>query len=333
MCFDLKKLYLSTKCHNLHIFQPIAFSTMKLFCFVFAFFCLISNVNAQFNESFLFNADSYSFPYNLKKADIKYNLPDRLIEVSGLDYLRENILTLIQDEKGNVYFFDTEKGEVVKKTDFAKDGDYEGIEVVGDEIWTLKSNGTLFRLKHPEKEKDLKTKQYKTNLNRKNNTEGLAYDEENNRLLIACKGAPYIDSKGGEGIRAIYSFDLEKKELSEKPVFEIDIEKIKEARRLNLIARLGIKLLKLFDPAKGDITFQPSGIAIHPGTGNMYILAATGKLLLVCDRSGDFLTIIKLNSGLFNQPEGICFDPAGNLYISNEGDEFKATLLKFEPKN
>ncbi|MBN1821393.1 MAG: SdiA-regulated domain-containing protein [Prolixibacteraceae bacterium] len=306
---------------------------MKFVFIAFTVFFLTLNVNAQFSENFLFKSESYSFPYNLKKADVKYNLSGRLTEVSGLSFYKENLLTLVQDEKGNVYFFDTEKEKITDKIDFANDGDYEGVEVVGDEIWVLKSNGILFRIKNPEKEKSLDVKDYDTDLNKRNDTEGLAFDRKNNRLLVACKGFPFINSEKGEGIRAVYSFDLDKKKLSDKPVIEIDIEKIKELRKLNVAAKLGIKLLKLFNPSKGDITFQPSGIAIHPETGNIYILASTGNLLLVCDEKGNFLAVVKLNSGLFNQPEGICFDPDGNLYISNEGEEFAATLLKFKPKN
>ncbi len=42
------------------------------------------------------------------------------------------------------------------------------------------------------------------------------------------------------------------------------------------------------------------------------------------------LTIKQLDKKTFRQPEGICFDPEGNLFISNEGQGGKANILIFK---
>ena len=148
-----------------------------------------------------------------------------------------------------------------------------------------------------------------------------------------CTQSNGLDSKKGKGKKAIYSFELDKKKLSKEPDFLIDLERIKELKNFNTMAKLGVDFLSWINPAKGDVSFQPSGIAIHPVTKNIYLLASVGKLLIICDNEGEFLSVIKLNSGLFAQPEGICFDPKGNLYISNEGKESTPTILKFQQKN
>ncbi len=98
------------------------------------------------------------------------------------------------------------------------------------------------------------------------------------------------------------------------------------------MATLGVELLAFFDSSKGDMSFQPSGIAIHPITGNIYILGSVGNLLIVFSRDGTMLAMVKLRSRYFPQAEGICFSPDGTLYIANEGDVDKGTVLKFETK-
>jgi uncharacterized protein YjiK len=96
------------------------------------------------------------------------------------------------------------------------------------------------------------------------------------------------------------------------------------------MTRLGVELLAYFDPSKGDVSFQPSGIAINPISGNVFVLASVGNLLIVFSRAGEMLAMIDLKSKYHRKPEGICFSPNGTLYISHEGDGNKGTIMKFE---
>ncbi len=141
-----------------------------------------------------------------------------------------------------------------------------------------------------------------------------------------------MDEKAGKEFKAIYTFNLETKLLELKPFLLIAMDTIKFYKNYNTMTQLGVELLAYFDSSKGDLSFQPSGIAIHPKTGNIYVLGSVGNLLLVFSREGEMLAIIDLKSKVHPQPEGICFDPDGTLYISNEGDEGEGTILKFEPK-
>jgi len=265
----------------------------------------------------------------LQKPNTVYKLPNKLNEISGLSFYKKNKLATVQDEKGNIYFFNLKSGKINETIDFSEDGDYEAIEVVNDQIWILKSNGNLYKVNYLKKEDTVKTKEYKMALSSKNDAEGLTYDKINNRLLIACKGHPYIDDKKYKNKKAIYSFSLDKKKLSKKPVILIDLDQIKELKKYNSRAKSGVDFSSYFNPSKDDVLFQPSGISIHPRSRNIYLLGTVGKLLIVCNSNGEIMAIIELNAGLFKQPEGICFDPAGNLFISNEGRKKVATILKF----
>ncbi|MEP7170152.1 MAG: SdiA-regulated domain-containing protein, partial [Bacteroidota bacterium] len=73
----------------------------------------------------------------------------------------------------------------------------------------------------------------------------------------------------------------------------------------------------------------PSALAIQPFTRDIYVLSSVERLLVIIDANGKLKKVIKLSIALFSQPEGIAFDTAGNLYITNEGRSGKGYILKF----
>jgi len=288
---------------------------------------------AQKNDKYkLFEHADYDFPYQLNEPNRSWELPKKLEEISGLGYINKHRLACVQDEKGNIYIFNLESGEIERKIDFGNDGDYEGVEIINNDAWILKSNGTLFKVINYLKNPEPTTIKYTTDLSGKNDAEGLAYDPISKNLLIACKGHPFVDEKKGKEFKAIYSFNFKTRLLDLKPFLLIEMDTIKYYKNYNTMTQMGVELLAYFDHSKGDLSFQPSGIAIHPKTGNIYILGSVGNLLLVFSREGEMLAIIKLRSKIHPQPEGICFSPNGTLYISNEGDDDEGTISMFEPK-
>lgn len=287
-------------------------------------------VNAQdARNTILFSAKGYEFPYSLLEPDTRVKLPSELREISGLEYIDENRFAAVQDEKGKIYIVRFQTGKIINTIEFADDGDYEDIALVDDEAWVLKSKGDLYRVSHFMDEKTRKVKKYETDLSKRNDMEGLCYDRKNDRLLIAGKGSPYISEEGGEHKKAIYAFSLADKKLSSRPEYIIDLNEIKYYRKYNTMTRLGIDLMASLDNASGDVTFQPSGLAIHPVTGYIYVIGAVGDLLIVLHPSGEILAMVDLDDKLFNQPEGICFGPDAALYISNEAGDKTATMFKF----
>lgn len=303
----------------------------KIIILLILFSICVTTLSQDSDKHKLFEHANYNFPYQLTKPDNSWELPKKLVEISGLSFIDKYRLACIQDEKGNVYIFNLKTGEVEKKIEFGNDGDYEGIEIIENDAWILKSNGTLFKVKNYLKHKDPHIKKYPTVLSGKNDAEGLTYDPINNKLLIACKGHPFVDERDGKEFKAIYAFDLETKQLGSEPFLLIEMDSIKFYKNYNTMARMGIELLAYFDSSKGDASFQPSGIAINPITGNIFILASVGNLLVVFSREGQMLAMIELKSKYHPKPEGICFSPNGTLYISNEGNNYdKGTILKFK---
>ena len=264
--------------------------------------------------------ENYFFPYDLLNANHHWELPNKLEEISGLSYSEDNRLACVQDEKGNIYIFNSNTGEVEQKIDFGNDDDYEGIEIIGQDAWVMNSKGTLFLVKNYLNEDILNVEKFNTEFTGKNDTEGLGYDPSSGNLLIACKGHPFVDEKHGKEFKAVYFFNTEAKKIDREPFLLIELDSIKYYKNYNTMTRLGVELLAYFDDSKGDLSFQPSAIAVHPLSGNIYILAAVGNLLIVYSRENKMLAMNKLKSKFHPQPEGICFGPDGTLYIANEGD-------------
>lgn len=269
------------------------------------------------------------FFYDLEAPDARYKLPSYLEEISGLSYYGKGKIACVQDEKAFIYVLNLEQEKIIKKYDFGSDADYEDIAVVDKTAYVLRNNGHIYRVKNFKK-KDRKVKKYETPLSEKNDTEGMAYDLLSNSLLIACKGSPSIKKeKPYEGYKAVYKFDLEKEKLDKDPHFLIDLERLDSYIDRNGFNRLSVKVAKRLRLIESETSFQPSGLAIHPVYGDIYIISSVGKLLIILNRYGKVQNVEELDPKLFRQPEGICFSPKGDMFISNEGQGGKGYILKF----
>jgi uncharacterized protein YjiK len=253
-------------------------------------------------------ADS-TFAYDLKNPDEVYVLPEYLEEVSGLSYYDANQLAMLNDEQGRMYVYDLNSREVVHRVRFHGNGDFEGIERVGDYIYAIKSNGKLYRF---NVQMEGVVEEINTPFDSDNNVEGLGHDPRTNHLLFALKGDGDIKDVEVKG-KAIYGYHLPTQSFQKTPLHIIQDKDLKRV--------VGDKF-----------KFRPSGVAVHPVTGEIYVLAYVQRSLLVFGSDGKPKHITKLKSSLFPQPEGITFAPNGDMYISNEVEGEGGTILKFLSK-
>ena len=274
--------------------------------------------------------ENFEFPYNIAKPDREIILDKMLTEVSGLSFISETEVALIQDEIGSIFYFDLEKKSITRKIAFSKKGDFEDLKIMGDTGYVLRSDGNLVELSGlitgPVRENNLSTA-----LSGKNNTEGLCYDERKKLLLIACKGKPEINKKEKdlENKKAIYSFDPVTKTLSDTPYVLINVNDIQQLTR-GTYKNVVEKLVRFYTKAGAVHSFEPSGISIHPFTRDLYVISSVGKVLVIVSPEGKLVNVIQLDPKIFKQPEGIAFDSTGNLYITNEGRHGKGNILEFK---
>ena len=273
--------------------------------------------------------ESYGFAYDLTAPDADYELHDDLDEISGISWYSHNKLACIQDEKGIIYLFDEVTGEITGSYPFARHGDYEDIAIYHDTAWVLKSNGTIYKVINFAGS-GRETFIIPTALSTRNDTEGMAYDIIEKVLLIACKNVPSIDEKEKfDGFRAIYHFGANDNKLEEKPEYLIDTEWFNNSTENTYFKRVSLSLARKLQLAKNNV-FNPSGLAIHPLKGDLYVISAFPGKLIIMKRDGSVSHIKTLDKRIFRQPEGISFSSEGDMYISNEGINGRGNILKFK---
>ncbi len=255
--------------------------------------------------------------YNFDAPHLVGNLDTELDEISGLSLApgQRHELLVVQDELGKVFRLNAKTGAILWATTFWKDGDYEGVEAVGEDIWVVKNTGTLYQIKDAGKPEQ-SVEKYNTELTSDNDVEGLAYDASRNRLLLACKKDAKDDGNDKDG-RYIFAFDLAKKKLSKQPAFAIEREAVANFLASCTKTTKHEKLCSFF--VQNDaFDLAPSAIAVHPITGELFITSSVGKVLMVLNPNGQIAYLHKLDKSFFPQPEGLAFQADGTLFISTE---------------
>jgi DNA-binding beta-propeller fold protein YncE len=246
--------------------------------------------------------------YDMSKPVNKWELPAQLNEISGIVKIDNNRILAIEDLHPTLYTLNLDNGkasiaDTISFYETAKDKfDIEDVAVIGNDAYALWSHGSIFKITDWKKGKQVK--EIETGLDKKNNTEGLAYDPVTGNLLIACKNESGLaDEK--KSARALYELDIKTEKLLEKPFLVIESKDLK--------AMSGDK-----------VKFFPSGVAVNPATHDIYVISTKDtKCMAQFSHDGQLKSFTYLDKDLLEQPEGISFDPSGNLYISTEGKHGK----------
>lgn len=249
-------------------------------------------------------AQEASIAYDLSKPALSWSLPPELKEISGNTWIDANHLLVIEDLHPILYLLRLEKDKAVieKRIPFEvasdKKFDIEDVTASGNTAYALWSHGDIFKISnwqtHPE------VKEMPTNLDKKNNTEGICIDPLSQNLLIACKNEAGLEEEK-KSDRSIYLFDLSTEKLNTDPFLVIEKKDIKKL--------MGEK-----------INFYPSAVAVHPQTHDVYVLSTKeNKCMVQYTHDGKIKGFQNINKDLMPQPEGMCFSPEGTLFISTEG--------------
>lgn len=261
-----------------------------------------------------YNVDpNYDFGYNFERPDNVVKLPKDLEEISGMaNWFAEDEVIAVQDEDGKLFIVDVNTGNIKADLTFGKDSDYEGICRVDSSVYVLERDGDLHHLRYVPGQEEYDSDKIETDFSYRNDTEGICYDHRTNSLLIVPKDQE-LNPQDGDYRRGIYAIDLATLQMEPQPRFYVDEFAAGEA---------------IYGKHK-PYRFKPSGVAVDPLTGDIYVIASVGNIMVVIDRESDIKHIELLKEKTFTQPEGITFNSAGDLFISSEGRRGNAVIVTF----
>lgn len=271
-------------------------------------------------------SEGHEVPYALNYPDTTFVLPRSLNEISGLTYDPvEDALLAVDDEKGAIFILNKTTGAIEKEIKIDKKNDYEGIEIVGNLIMMLESDGDIhfFPKDDPDNLDKIENK-----FDSDNDLEGIAHIPTRDIILFACKDEGLDDDD--KYTKYIYQAPLD--DLEDITLYS----KIDLSKNFDKLTSIDLKkgLFTNIVVSKRLQEFGPSGLAVRPENEEIYVLSSRGGLLVVIDPVDfEVKSILFLRKSVHVQPEGICFDNYGTLYISNEARGKKAEIHVYKPKD
>jgi uncharacterized protein YjiK len=248
--------------------------------------------------------------YALGRSDgQQVSLPRALREISGLAISRDGRFFAHGDEQADIFEIDPLTGRTIRRFslgDKTARGDFEGIAIAGSRFFLVTSAGGIVEFAAGADGERVDYTVHRGLPGEDCEVEGLEYDARSDSLLLACKTA---FSKPLESRLVVFAFPLVRMNAESQP-------------------RISSPLDFLIAADLGD-EVSPSGIAIHPIAGTIFVLAARQHLLVELSAEGQPLGARRLSNRSHRQPEGIAFASDGTLWIADEGGNGRAALTRY----
>jgi len=243
--------------------------------------------------------------YDVGKIE-KIKLGEDLDEISGIWFDPSGPMIFAEDdEEGRIYQVDPTTGKIGGHTTFNSGGDFEDLTNDGHYWYMMRSNGNLFRITGAFTD-SVRSETFKLHLPGYNNFESACFMPAQGKIYLVCK---QCEADSGQRI-SVYAFNTATATYDPGPVVTMIPD------RTMLPAGDSVEIIK------------PSAMAVHPVTGEWYIMASVNHLLIVAEPGGKWKKVYPLSKDWFKQPEGMSFAPNGDLYVSNEARSGTPNIIK-----
>ena len=231
-------------------------------------------------------------------------------EVSGLAVTSDGRLLAHGDEWGQVYVIDPRGGALLKRFTIGATGsdtraDFEGITVVGERIFMVASNGTLYEFAEGADGERVDFVVHDTRLGKECEFEGVAFDSTQGIVVLPCKN---VGTKNLRDNLVLYRWRI-------------------GGNGDSTLAPLIIPLSTVIGSNSWK-DLHPSDVTIDPATGNYVLVAAQEKALIEITPLGVVVRASPL-PGKHKQAEGIALTPDGILIVGDEATTRPASLTLY----
>lgn len=242
---------------------------------------------------------------------LQAKLPRELREVSGLASTPEQTVLAVADERAVVFEIDPTVARIVKRLEIGSPvltGDFEGIELVGDAIYLVDSDGVIVQADR-NRPTALPYQRTITGAGATCEIEGLSHEPETDLLYLLCKKPRARAFKSDTVMLLAYSMTTRNLVPAAHRALNVS----------DALAALELKKL------------APSGLAFGKDPAFITVVAAKQQALIVFNRSGEVISAQYLPAaGQHQQTEGIAILADGRLVLADEGNSSAGRLSVYD---
>ena len=247
---------------------------------------------------------------NLAQSDQISLLPMGIESFSDIAFLDSTILICLQEDKSSLVLFDLYSNQVSTPININFPNKIIDFSRIDSTIILLDDQAKVYFLLPPYDSSSLVAE---SNVLGNWKSTASCIHESTKRMFILSQNNFDVDNPISN---SIYTYNISKRKLNEKSLFDISLSDIEMFAIENNIVIPQNKSSNLSDSLK-QLIFIPSAMTVHPKTNEIYILSSENKSIVVFNQFGEVQNIIFLDEKLASNPKAMTFHPSGDLLISN----------------
>ena len=286
------------------------------FSFVLAILSVIAAKSiVKFGAKSYYHEKAISFQkedgyFDLEHANSIQQLPMGNAPLTHLSMIDSVNYVCIQSQTGNVVLYNIDSNRVSSPLNFGLLKPFRDVIVVDSSLFLFDDDMSVYR-SHAPFDSMSTVKLVDGNTDFKSG--GICLHAITHRLFI-IKDVPLNDTENSK--RAVYTYNLNKTQFIEEPLFTFDVEDLDAFAEKNNV-KIGFFKQDEFGDTIHGLSFIPTAIAVHPKTNEIYILSSVDKTIAVFNQFGELVNMAVLTDRAFSNPSGMTFNALGDLFISN----------------